>query len=100
MNKRTTYSTELKAKLAVKLISNEETIAEISDKYNINQSILRKWKAEAIEGIHKRFKGDEEVKTLKKEHDLTMGTLNKKIETLTSELDWLKKKSDEFTIIS
>lgn len=100
MNKRTTYSTELKAKLAVKLISQEETIAEIADKYNINQSILRKWKTEAIEGIYKRFKGDEEIKTLKKEYDLTIGTLNKKIETLTDDLDWLKKKSDEITNIS
>jgi len=34
VNKRTTYSSELKAKLAVKLISSEETIAELSDKYN------------------------------------------------------------------
>jgi transposase-like protein len=97
MNK-CTYSAELKTKIVLELLNNEEPINEISNKYEINQSILRKWKNEAVKGIYDKFSKDKNMKLLQKEHNLEIDNLNKKVSDLENEIDWIKKKSKECNI--
>jgi putative transposase len=42
--KRTMYSTEFKSRLALPLLENEKTIAEIASENNITRQNLRNWK--------------------------------------------------------
>ena len=47
---RKNYSGKFKAKVVVDVIREQDTVAELSSKYEIHRSLLTKWKREAIEG--------------------------------------------------
>ncbi len=48
---RKNYSGKLKAKMAIDMIREQETVAELSSRYEVHRSLLTKWKKEAIEGL-------------------------------------------------
>ena len=89
---RKTYSGKFKAKVAVAMIREQETVAELAKKFEIHRTLLTRWKKEALEGLpeifstrKKRGKADEEALT---------NELYKQIGQLKVENDWLKKKVD------
>ena len=86
---RKNYSGKFKTKVVVDVIREQETVAELSSKYEIHRSLLTKWKREAIEGLPSLLST-----TKKKEnHDQKMmEVLYRKIGQLEVENDWLKKK--------
>ena len=43
---RKTYSGKFKAKVALDVIREQDTVAELSAKYEIHRSLLTKWKSE------------------------------------------------------
>ena len=48
---RKSYSKKLKAKMAIDMIREQETVAELSSKYEVHRSLLTRWKKEAVEGL-------------------------------------------------
>ena len=48
---RKSYSGKLKAKMAIDMIREQETVAELSAKYEVHRSMLTKYKKDAIEGL-------------------------------------------------
>jgi transposase len=86
---RKSYSGKLKAKVAIDMIREQATVAELSSKYEVHRSLLTKWKKEAIERL------PEILSTTKKnkndDKNLIEG-LYMKIGQLEVENDWLKKK--------
>ncbi len=43
---RKSYSGKFKAKVAIEVIREQDTIAELSSKYEVHRSMLTKWKKE------------------------------------------------------
>ena len=41
---RKSYSKKLKAKMAIDMIREQETVAELSSKYEVHRSLLTRWK--------------------------------------------------------
>lgn len=87
---RKNYSGKFKAKVVVDVIREQETVAELSSKYEIHRSLLTKWKRETIEGLPGLLSSTKK----KKENDdqKLMEVLYRKIGQLEVENDWLKKK--------
>ena len=83
---RKNYSGKFKAKVVVDVIRKQETVAELSSKYEIHRSLLTKWKREAIEGLPELLSS-----TKKKENydQKLMEVLYRKIGQLEVENDWL-----------
>ena len=79
----------------VDVIREQETVAELSSKYEIHRSLLTKWKREAIEGLPGILST-----TKKKENDdqKLIEVLYRKIGQLEVENDWLKKKVDTINL--
>ena len=47
---RKNYTGKFKAKVVVDVIRENETLAELSSKYQVHRTMLNRWKKEAIEG--------------------------------------------------
>lgn len=90
MRKR--YSGKFKAKVAVEVIREHETVAELATKYEIHRSLLTKWKKEALDRLPSIFSALTEEKANNNER--LIEELYKQIGQLKVENDWLKKKVD------
>lgn len=86
---RKNYSGNFKAKVAVDVIREQDTLAELSSKYQIHRSLLTRWKREALEGLPGIFSA---TKKKKDDDKKLMGELYKKIGQLEVENDWLKQR--------
>jgi len=54
--KRTRYSAEFKAKVAIEALKGEKTIAELASGFTIHPNQVGDWKKQALEGIADIFK--------------------------------------------
>jgi transposase-like protein len=86
---RKSYSGKFKAKIAVEVIREQDTLAEISSKFEVHRALLTRWKKEALEGLPEIFS----KKSNKNNNDKQLtDDLYKQIGQLKVENDWLKKK--------
>jgi transposase-like protein len=86
---RKSYSGNLKAKMAIDMIREQETVAELSAKYQVHRAMLTKYKKEAIEGLPELLS---KKKKNKNDQQNLIEKLYMKIGQLEIENDWLKKK--------
>lgn len=95
--KRRTWTSAEKAEIVLEILREENTLAEISKKYDIAQPVLSLWKAEFLAGASSIFdKKGEDIEKLKQEHEDEKEFLVKKIGELTLDVDWLKKSTNRF----
>lgn len=79
-----------KAKVALELIQETDTIAAICSKYSIHPTQAGVWKQQAITGLTAIFAGASD--TARKQQEHLIEELYRQIGQLKVELDWLKKK--------
>ena len=84
------FTPAFKAKVALDLIREADTIAALCSKYGIHPTQAGKWKQTALAGMELGF-SDTPVRELKAK-DLVIEELYKQIGQLKVEMDWLKKK--------
>ena len=89
---RKNYSGKFKTRIAVAMIREQETVAELAKKYEIHRSLLTRWKKEALEGLPDIFSTKKKIK--KNDDENLINELYKQIGQLKVENDWLKKKVD------
>ncbi len=87
---RKNYTGKFKAKVVVDVIRENETLAELSSKYQVHRTMLNRWKKEAIEGLSTLFSSAK--KKSQNDTQNLIDELYKKIGQLEVENDWLKKK--------
>lgn len=85
--KRVQHSKKVKFEAALALISEKQTLAELSQKYGVHQSVLQRWKKDLLENGAELFARGGKPKTEKQE----MEALQRKVGQLTMQLDFLKK---------
>lgn len=85
--KRIQHSKKTKFEAALALISEKQTLAELSQKYGVHQSVLQRWKKDLLENGAALFSRGGKPKTEQQEMD----ALQRKVGQLTMELDFLKK---------
>ena len=86
---RRRYTADLKAKVALEAIRGELTLAELSVKHGIHQTMIAAWKKQAIEGMAATFSGKAEAAQAMSEAELER--LHAKIGQLVIEKDFLSK---------
>ena len=92
---RKSYSGSFKAKVALEVIRERETLAELSSKFEVHRVMLTRWKKKALEGLPELFS-----KKTKKGNDKKqlIEDLYKQVGQLTLENGWLKKKIETIGI--
>jgi len=96
-----TYSAEFKAKVIKEFIKADKTQAEICSKYGITTNSLQRWHSQYLEGIDAVFTKGKVEKTHKEElseKEKKIDEAYREIGSLTTQLNWLKKKCIEFGV--
>jgi len=88
------YTNSEKIKIALDAIKGELTIAQISSKYEVHSTQITNWKKLAIEAMGTCFSKKPSPKT--NEDQKLIEDLYKQIGKLSTECEWLKKKSELF----
>lgn len=92
--KRQQYTKQKKAEIVLELLKEEKTISQISSEYGIHPTQLNQWKKTAIEGLPELFeRGERAAQKAEKEQQKQVEQLYKEIGYLTTQVNWLKKKS-------
>jgi len=89
--KRKRHSADFKAQVALDAIRGEQTIAQLSAKHGIHQTMINAWKKQAIEGMSGVFSGRAEAAEAVREGEIDQ--LHAKIGQLVVERDSLRRAS-------
>jgi transposase len=93
---RKTIGARQKAKVALEAIKEQSTIRELSTKYKIHTTQINSWKKKLIdespELFERGYAGSREQEFQQRESELF-----EEIGRLKMELEWLKKKADQFS---
>jgi transposase-like protein len=88
------YTAEQKAKIVLEILKEERTIAQIASEHSIHPNQLYKWKALAIEKLSDIFEDERKNEQAQQaEHERELKELYAEIGKLSTQLNWLKKKS-------
>ena len=91
---RKQYTAKQKAQIALEILKEERTIAQIASEYGIHPNQLYRWKARALEGLPGLFEDEHKTeKAIKAEHERELEQLYAEIGRLNTQLAWVKKKS-------
>jgi transposase-like protein len=94
MKKRKQHSPEKKAEIVIRVLKEEETLAQIASEYGIHPNQVTRWKQQFLKDASVIFKNDHKpLNDLKMKYDKEMEVLYGEIGRLTTQLNWLKKKS-------
>lgn len=88
---RKRYSAEFKAKVALEAIKGELTIAQLTVKHGVHQTLINGWRKQAIEGLAGVFSGKAEASEALQAGEVEK--LHAKIGQLVVERDFLRKAS-------
>ena len=86
------YGTDLKVKVVLEILKEEKTVTQLASEYKIHYSQLLKWKKQVLEGLPHLF-SDSRTEALKTAHEKEVTGLYQEIGQLTTNLNWIKKKS-------
>ncbi len=89
--KRTQYSSEFKAKIALAAIRGDETISRLAARYGMHSTQINSWKRQLIEQAAELFSRNTGAS---KENGQTTDDLHRVIGQLTVERDFLVRKLD------
>jgi transposase len=91
--KRTRYSADFKAKVALEALRGELTAAQLAAKHGIHQTMVGEWKRQAMEGLTAVFTSKAAAQESAKTAEAGIERLHAKIGQLLVERDFLAKAS-------
>jgi len=95
MGMRKHYSASFKAQVVLELLREEKTVAQLASEYGVHPTMLHRWKNTAVDNLSSLFEDVDKKNTtaMKREHEKEVEELYSKIGRLTTQVEWLKKKS-------
>lgn len=84
------HSAEFKAKVALEAVRGELTINEISSKYSVHSTQIKRWKQQALAGVKTSFNGKRQNAEM--DNQKLTDDLYRQIGQLTCENEFLKKR--------
>lgn len=91
--KRTRYSAEFNAKVALGVPRGEVNAVQLATKHGIHQTMVGDWKRQAVEGLAGVFSGKSAGQEMAKAAEADVEKLHAKIGQLLVERDFLAKAS-------
>ena len=92
--KRNQFSPNKKAQVVLEILKEEKSVTQIASEYGIHPNVLYRWKKQALENFSRLFADDtQSIRKQQAEHERELNELYSEIGRLTTQLNWLKKKS-------
>jgi len=96
--KETAIFSRVQIQVVLEVLKEERTISEIAASYQLHTNLVTRWKSEFLESgakaIFSKDKKVDDVEVLKSEFNEKEAQLYQEIRQLTTQLTWLKKKSE------
>jgi transposase len=94
MSKRKHFSASQKAQIALEILKEEKPVSQIASENGVHPNVLYRWKKQALENLPKLFEDDNKSeRDQQAEHEKQVTELYNEIGRLTTQANWLKKKS-------
>jgi len=91
---RKQYTPEMKAQIVLEILKEEKSISELASEHNMHPNQFSRWKREALDNFHQLFTdGSKDTKKMKTEYETKINELYTEVGRLTTQVNWLKKKS-------
>ena len=90
---RKQYSATFKAEAVKELLKEEKTINQLASELGVHPSQLKEWKKIALQGLPELFERNGKAGEQAKAHEQQVNDLYSEIGRLTTQVNWLKKKS-------
>lgn len=87
------HSATFKAQVTLELLKEEKTVTQIAAERGVHPGQLHRWKRQALENFPHLFTESEALKQEAQAHEQQLAELYAQIGKLTTQLEWLKKKS-------
>jgi transposase-like protein len=88
------YSDAFKAEVVLELLKEEKTIAQLASERQVHPTQISEWKRTVLRDLATLFSSDHKGETaLKAEYEKKLEDLYAEIGRLTTQVNWLKKKS-------
>lgn len=87
------YSAQLKAQIVQEMLKEEKSLGQLAAEYGVSTKQMGRWKTMALEGLPRLFEPSDQK--LQQEYEQKIEALYAEIGRLTTELNWLKKKSGQ-----
>ena len=92
--KRNQFSPNKKAQIVLEILKEEKSVAQIASEYGIHPNVLYRWRKQALENFSRLFADEtHSIRKQQAEHERELNELYSEIGRLTTQLNWLKKKS-------
>jgi transposase-like protein len=92
--RRRQHTAQFKFRVALEAASEGKTISQIASQYDVHPTLIRNWKKQLISEGAEVFQRATKQKT--PEQGVNEAELYEQIGRLKMELEWLKKKADQF----
>ncbi len=93
MPKQKHHTATFKAQVVLEMLKEEKTVAQVAAEHQIHPGQLHRWKRQALDNFVHLFTESESVKQQAQAHDQEVTELYAQIGKLTTQVEWLKKKS-------
>jgi len=87
------HSPEFKAQVVQEVLKEEKTMAQIASEYGVHPAQLSQWKKTALENLSSVFVDDRKVAKQQKAKEAEIERLYAQVGKLSTQLEWIKKKS-------
>ena len=88
---RKQYTAAIKAKIVTELLKEEKTLTQLASEYGVSTKQLSRWKNYALGEMPRLF--ERQSDQLKEKYESKINELYAEIGRLTTQVNWLKKKS-------
>ena len=90
--KRTKYTSELKAQIALESVKDQLTIKQLAVKFSVHRNQVSKWKRQLLDNLPLLFQYQPKDLDRQQNKEL-VNKLSKQVEQTKAELKWLKKRT-------
>jgi transposase-like protein len=91
---RKQYSATFKAEMAREILKEEKTLGQLASESGVHPTQLKEWKKIAIAGLPELFSNQgQRAEKVAQQHEQRFEELYAEIGRLTTQVNWLKKKS-------
>jgi putative transposase len=88
-----TYTSAFKAKLVLELLKGDKSLTQLASEHKVHPNQLRNWRDLALQDLASLFDKKNLTSDLQVAHERQVEELYAQIIRLTTQVNWLKKKS-------
>ncbi len=88
-----TYTSAFKAKLVLELLKGDKSLSQLASEHKVHPNLLRNWREQVLADLASLFEKRHQSGELQTAHEKQVEELYGQIGRLTTQVNWLKKKS-------